>query len=113
MTQEGEAARRRGDFAAAERAFNQALAAYNRNGAALMGLSDVEFDRGHFEQAVVFAERAVKAEPKKGDFRIRLGDAYFKVLRYPDAKSQYDKAAELGHAKAAGRLDKVKEKIGG
>ncbi|WAS97787.1 serine/threonine-protein kinase [Nannocystis punicea] len=113
LTQEGEAARRRGDFAAAERAFNQALAAYNRNGAALMGLSDVEFDRGHFEQAVVFAERAVKAEPKKGDFRIRLGDAYFKVLRYPDAKAQYEKAAELGHAKAAGRLDKVKEKIGG
>ncbi|PCC74729.1 Serine/threonine protein kinase [Nannocystis exedens] len=113
LTQEGEAARRRGDFAAAERAFNQALAAYNRNGAALMGLSDVEFDRGHFEQAVVFAERAVKAEPKKGDFRIRLGDAYFKVLRYPDAKAQYDRAAELGHAKAAGRLDKVKEKIGG
>ncbi|MDC0722635.1 serine/threonine-protein kinase [Nannocystis bainbridge] len=113
LTAEGEAARRRGDFAAAERAFNQALAAYNRNGAALMGLSDVAFDRGHFEQAVVLAERAVKAEPKKGDFRIRLGDAYFKVLRYPDAKVQYDKAAELGNAKAAGRLDKVKEKIGG
>ncbi|MCY1053592.1 serine/threonine-protein kinase [Nannocystis sp. SCPEA4] len=113
LTKQGEAARRSGDFAGAERLFNQALAAYNRNGAALMGLSDVEFDRGHFEQAVVFAERAVKAEPKKGDFRIRLGDAYFKVLRYPDAKAQYDKAAELGHAKAAGRLDKVKEKIGG
>src|SRR5690606_37378800 len=83
LTAEGEAARRRGDFAAAERLFNQALAAYNRNGAALMGLSDLAFDRGNFEKAVVFAERAVKIEARKGDFRIRLGDAYFKVLRYP------------------------------
>jgi tetratricopeptide (TPR) repeat protein/tRNA A-37 threonylcarbamoyl transferase component Bud32 len=113
LTQEGEAARRRGDFAAAERLFNQALAAYNRNGAALMGLSDVEFDRGHFERSVVFAERAVKVEPKKAEFRIRLGDAYFKVLRYHDAKAQYERAAELGHPRAGARLDKVKEKIGG
>ena len=113
LTAEAEAARRGGDFDAAERLFNQALAAYSRNGAALMGLSDLEFDRGHFEQAVVHAERAVKAEPKKSDFRIRLGDAYFKVLRYPDAKTQYEKAAELGHPRAVGRLDKVKEKIGG
>ena len=113
LVKEGEAARRRGDLDAAERLFNQALAAFSRNGAALMGLSDVEFDRGHFEQAVVFAERAVKAEPKKSDFRIRLGDAYFKVLRYPDARSQYEKAAEMGHPRAAARIDKVKEKLGG
>ena len=83
------------------------------NAKALMGLSDVYFDTGSNQKAVLYAERAVKAAPKNKSYRLKLGDAYFKVLRYRDALTQYEKAKELGASKADARIAKVKPKVGG
>ena len=113
LAQEGRAALRRGELAAAEQLFNRALAASNRSSAALIGLSDVWFDRGDFAKAVGYAERAVKLAPKDADYRLRLGDAYYKVLRYLDAEKQYAVAAELGHPDGPARVAKVRSKLGG
>jgi tetratricopeptide (TPR) repeat protein len=77
-----------------------------------MGLSDIHFDRGAFDRAVKFANQAVRAEPKNGDYRLRLGDAYFKVLRYNDARRSYEKADEYGNKKAKDRIKRVREKTG-
>ena len=112
LTREAEAARRRGALTEAEQLFNQALSLWNKNGAAMMGLSDIHFDRGNFDRAVKYAEKAVRAEGDNSDYRIRLGDALFKIFRYADAQKQYDKAAELGHPKAAERLARVRAKLG-
>ncbi|MBA3545989.1 MAG: protein kinase [Nannocystis sp.] len=112
LTAEAEAAWRRGDGAAAEKLYNQALDLWNRNGAALMGLSDISFERGSFERAVKYAEKAVRAEPARADYLLRLGDAYFKVFRYSDAQLRYERAAELGHPKADERLARVRAKVG-
>ncbi len=112
LSKEAEAARRRGALNEAEQLFNQALGAWNQNPAALMGLSDINFDRASFDRAVKFAKRAVAAKPRDSGYRLRLGDAYFKVLRYNDARRSYEKAASLGNKKAKERLERVRTKTG-
>ena len=72
--------------------FNQAISFDRKNAKALMGLSDVYFDTGKNQKAVEYAERAVRASPTNKSYRLKLGDAYFKVLRYRDALEQYEKA---------------------
>ena len=101
---------RRGD---AESLFHQAIAYDNRNVKALMGLSDVYFDNGAKVKAVQFAELAVEAAPGSRASNLKLGDAYYNVLRYRDALKHYEKALELGESSAQGRIDKVKARIGG
>ena len=113
LSTQADAARRRGDTAEAEKLYNQALDLWNGNAAALIGLSDIAFERGNFDRAVKYAEKAVRVEPAKSDYLLRLGDAYFKVFRYSDAQLRYERAAELGHPKAAERLTRVREKLGG
>lgn len=93
--------------------FNQAISHDRKNAKALMGLSDVYFDTGYNRKSINYAEKAVAAAPNSGRYRIKLGDAYFKALRYNDAKKQYEKALSLGASRAAERLDKVKAKLGG
>ena len=113
LSDQAAAARRRGATAEAEKLYNQALDLWNGNAAALIGLSDINFERGNFDRAVKYAEKGVRADPTQADYLIRLGDAYFKVFRYSDAQLRYERAAELGHAKAAERLTRVREKLGG
>lgn len=112
LAQQGRAALRAGRRREAENLFNQALSFNHRNAAALMGLSDVYFDTGRNSEAVKYAERAVKAASSNGGYRIKLGDAYYKVLRYRDALTQYQKAKDLGQSRADGRITKVNGKLG-
>jgi tetratricopeptide (TPR) repeat protein len=113
LAEQGMAALSAGRRTEASSLFNQAISYDNRNAMALMGLSQVYFDTGSNQKAVLYAEKAVKAAPKNSNYRIQLGDAYFKVLRYRDALEQYEKAKELGSSKAEARIQKAKEKIGG
>ena len=78
-----------------------------------MGLSDVYFDTGKSQKALEYAERAVRASPANQSYRLKLGDAYFKVLRYRDALEQYEKAKAKGSKRAQARIDKVRAKTGG
>ncbi|MCA9636362.1 MAG: hypothetical protein KC420_10085, partial [Myxococcales bacterium] len=96
----------------AEGLFHQALSFDNRNAAALIGLSDIHFDRSEYQQAVQYASKAVQAAPKKAGYRIRLGDAYFKLLRYTDALAEYEAAHKLGSKEANERIAKVKARLG-
>ena len=77
-----------------------------------MGLSDIFFDTGRDQQAVRFAERAVRSAPTNASYRLKLGDALFKVLRYQDALVAYEKAKSLGSSRAQSRIDKVRAKLG-
>ena len=96
----------------AESLFHQALGYDNRNASALIGLSDLEFDRGAHQRAADYAEKAIAAAPKNGSYHLRLGDAFFKLLRYTDARRAYLKAQELGVREADDRLEKLKAKLG-
>jgi serine/threonine protein kinase/tetratricopeptide (TPR) repeat protein len=112
LAERGLGALRSGRRSEAESLFNQAIAFDRKNGTALMGLSDIYFDTGANQKAVLYAERAVKASPKNRTYRLKLGDAYFKVLRYRDALQQYKEAKKLGEKRAEERITKVKAKLG-
>jgi tetratricopeptide (TPR) repeat protein len=103
----GTKALRAGDRAAARRAFEHALAQDPDNTEALAGLRDVFFDRGDYGRAVQYGERVVRHAPRAATHRLRLGDAYFKVMRLHDARAQYDKARALGDSRANWRLAKI------
>jgi tetratricopeptide (TPR) repeat protein len=79
----------------------------------LIGLSDVYFDTGSDNKAVLYAEKAVEVAASNAGYRINLGDAYYKVLRYRDALEQYEKAERLGSSKARARIERVQSKLGG
>jgi len=113
LADEGVAALRAGKRSQAESLFHQAIAYDSRNAKALGGLSDVYFDTGASQKAVLYAEKAVHAASKNAGYRIKLGDAYYAVLRYRDALEQYEKAKSLGSSSASGRIAKAKAKVGG
>ncbi len=113
LAEQGMAALQAGRRSEATNLFNQAISYDSRNAMALMGLSDIYFDTGSSQKAVLYAEKAVQAAPKNANYRIKLGDAYFKVLRYRDALDEYKKAKSFGSTKADDRIAKAEAKIGG
>jgi Flp pilus assembly protein TadD len=112
LAEQGNAALRAANWQEASKLFHQALSYDRKSTAALIGLSDVHFDRGEHSKAIDYAQRAVAAAPKNSGYRIKLGDAYFKALRYDDAKAEYTEAASLGDGRAQKRLDKIKRALG-
>jgi tetratricopeptide (TPR) repeat protein len=112
LASQGKAALAAGKRDEAEALFNQAIGYDRRNAEALIGLSDIFFDRGSSDKAQRFAEKAVAVAPNNGSYRLKLGDAYYNALRYRDALTQYEKAQEFGETKAAQRIAKVKAKLG-
>jgi serine/threonine protein kinase len=113
LAEQGQAALRAGRRSEASSLFNQAIAFDHTNAAALSGLSDIYFDTGADQKAVVYAEKAVNASPANQTYRLKLGDAYYKVLRYQDALAQYEEAKKRGSSKADERITRVKSKMGG
>jgi serine/threonine protein kinase/tetratricopeptide (TPR) repeat protein len=113
LAEQGMAALNAGRRSEATNLFNQSISYDSRNAMALMGLSDIYFDTGSSQKALLYAEKAVEAAPKNANYRIKLGDAYFKVLRYRDALDEYKKAKSYGSTKADDRIAKAEAKIGG
>ncbi len=107
------AALRAREVETAEQLYHRALSQRPKDPQILAALSELHFDRGAYGKAVDFAERAVAVAPKQASLRLQLGDALFKVLRYADARSQYQAAATLGHAAAAARIAQLDAKLGG
>jgi tetratricopeptide (TPR) repeat protein len=113
LAEQGMAALNAGRRSEATNLFNQSISYDSRNAMSLMGLSDIYFDTGSSQKALLYAEKAVQAAPKNANYRIKLGDAYFKVLRYRDALDEYKKAKAYGSTKADDRIAKAEAKIGG
>ncbi|MCA9695486.1 MAG: protein kinase, partial [Myxococcales bacterium] len=72
LAKDGAAALARGSRRDAESLFHQALESDNSNAAALIGLSDIAFDRSRYSEAIKFAARATRVEPGNGGYRIKL-----------------------------------------
>lgn len=79
----------------------------------LAAKGNAAFNAGQYAQAAKDLERAVRKAPREANYRISLGDAYFKQGRHSAAKTHYEKAAELGHPAAARRLEKISAADGG
>ncbi len=111
-TRDGRRALRRGDRVAAEQAFRRALELDPRSSGALAGLADVYFERGEHDRAMQFAKVAVQRAPQSAAHHVRLGDAYYRLARYQDARAQYVTAQKLGSSMARRRLAAL-ERSGG
>lgn len=101
-----------GQIDAAARQYKDALTVQPSSHQAASGLGRIAFNQAAYAEAAGYFRRAVKASPSNGDYRIRYGDALFKLDQFADAKAQYAKAQSLGSAQAEGRLKKVEAKLG-
>ena len=102
---EGRRALRRGDYVAAEDAFARALQHKPRWAEPTAGLADVNFERGKHARALHYAELAVRYDSRAASHRLRLGDSYYRLARYAEARAQYLVADRMGSASAGARLD--------
>lgn len=112
LSKQGWAALAKGQLNQAEPLFRDALAVHANNAEAHDGLAKISFDRSNYAQALRSAKRAVRFAPRNADYRIRLGDSYYKLFRYADALIHYERADELGHRGAARRAAKARANLG-
>jgi Flp pilus assembly protein TadD len=108
----GQAALRRGADAEAEQAFHRALSKDGDNVTALVGLGEIHFQRGAYQKALTYAKKASIAAPKRASIRMQLGDAYYKLHRYDDARREYETAQKLGASEAAQALKRIDARVG-
>ncbi|HWB80440.1 MAG TPA: protein kinase [Nannocystaceae bacterium] len=101
---DGRRALRRGDRVVAEQAFRRAMQLDPRSSSAVAGLADVYFERGEHDRAMHFAKIAVQRAPQSSAHRVRLGDAYYRLARYADARAEYETAKRMGSAVARRRV---------
>jgi serine/threonine protein kinase len=113
LVKQAKSAMGKGNLSSAEALLHQALEKDRLSHVALFTLSELHFDRSSYRNAAKFASDAVRLSPKTGRYRIQLGDAYMKVMRYGEAREQYEKAKELGDGRAAERLKRLQSKLGG
>ena len=112
LAKSGTQALQAGQRQRAEQLFHQALDHDRSNAEALIGLGQVHYHQGSYHKAVRYGAKAVAIAPNNGDYRIMLGDAYYKNFAYRQARKEYEKASKLRHRDAAARLQKVREKLG-
>ncbi len=111
LVNQGRIALRSGQREQARALFLEAVEHNERAHRALAGLSDLYFEDGAYEEALKFARQAMAAWPQHAAYRMKLGDAYYKVLKYREAREQYARAAKLGHPGAEARLRVVDKKL--
>lgn len=104
---------RAGRWEEASQQFHAALAIDRTCTSALIGLSDLHFEKAEHGDAVRYAKMAVAAAPRRASYRVKYGDALVKVLEYATAREQYEMAIELGSHEAKSRLKRLEDKTGG
>ncbi|MBN2576424.1 MAG: protein kinase [Deltaproteobacteria bacterium] len=104
---EGASALARGDLAGARAAFDRAVRADASNPDAVVGLAEVAFENARYTEALDYGRRAARLQPRAAKHHMVVGDAYFKLLRYDEAKAAYARALAL-----APNSEGIKARIG-
>jgi hypothetical protein len=95
---------RRGQLGLAEAAYLKALSALPNYPRAMAGLARVHLRRKDGAEAVRWAERLVKQQPKRGNNQLLLGDAWALRGQPARARAAWLRAAAYGNAAARSRL---------
>ena len=86
----------------AAEAFRRVLSVRRERGAALVGLGAIAFQQRKYDEAVSRAKEAARGGGGI-EARLLLGDAYFKLEKYDEAKKAYDDALRLDPASDTAR----------
>jgi cytochrome c-type biogenesis protein CcmH/NrfG len=78
----------------------------------MLGLGRVHFHRRDYKEMAAIARRVTELQPRSAAAFSMLGDAYYKMYRYDDALSAYERAAEFGSSDAQQGLARVRKAIG-
>jgi len=70
---------------------------------AYLGLAEALIATGHADEAVATLETAAKECPQSADVQVALGDAYYRVGRFGDARSRLEEARRRDPAGPVGR----------
>lgn len=90
--------------------FHRALQHDPLSHVAVAGLADAYFDLSEDAPYARYAKKAVSMSPKNASYRLSLGDAYSRLLRYADARRAYEKAKALGSKQAESRIKQLNAK---
>jgi tetratricopeptide (TPR) repeat protein/tRNA A-37 threonylcarbamoyl transferase component Bud32 len=98
----------------AEAAFRRAVHADPLNGVAVGGMAEVAFERARYPEALDYARRATKLAPRSARYLTILGDSYFKLLRFDEARATYQRALAIAPAdpQLKSRIQRVKASVG-
>jgi serine/threonine protein kinase/predicted negative regulator of RcsB-dependent stress response len=81
-------------FDEAQSAFEQLVHAGKNRGPALVGLAKIAFQKHEYQEAVNRAREGARAGGG-AEARVVLGDAYFRLEKFPDARKAYEEALKL------------------
>ena len=101
------AARGRGESGKAISLYKRAIELRPGYAAAYANLGFIYFNKGDYSSAARYQKLAVRYAARNKDYRIKLGDTYYKMGRKADAKTHWQKAAKLGSKTAQKRLAKL------
>jgi len=77
-------------------------------------LAEVAFEQANYSQAANLASRALRLAPNVVRTLALQGDAYFKLLRFTEAKAAYQTAKKLSKGsspRVTARLDRVNARL--
>jgi tetratricopeptide (TPR) repeat protein len=109
---EGDDLLRRGRLADARQRYLSTLSLSPREARAVVGLATVAFEQARYTQAVELGERAVRLDAGGVQAHLLLGDAYYKLLRYDDARRAWERVLSLepGNRRATQRMAMLKQR---
>jgi tetratricopeptide (TPR) repeat protein len=112
LVSEGDRLLSRGRLDEARQRYQAALRSNSRSGRAYTGLAQVAFERSDYGRAVELARKAVALNRRHKKAYLLLGDAYFNLMRYGDARRAWQRVLELdpGNARTRQRLQKLEKK---
>jgi tetratricopeptide (TPR) repeat protein len=110
----GVAALGKGWLDEADNAFRKAVRADSLNPVAVGGMAEVAFERARYTEALDFGRRAARLAPRSPHYLVVVGDAYFKLLRFDDARAAYERALSLAPRDELlqARIQRVKARTG-
>ena len=98
----------------AEADFRRAIRADPLNATAVGGMAEVSFERARYAEALDYGRRAARLAPRSARLHTIVGDSYFKLLRFDEARAAYQKAQEIApkDPQVKARLQRVKASVG-
>jgi serine/threonine protein kinase/tetratricopeptide (TPR) repeat protein len=84
----------RGDIETARKLYHSALKKEPKNAEILFGLGKVYFDKSNYRQAVKYQTKAVRYNGSRNDYRIALGQSYYRLGKYKSAIGVWERVLE-------------------